>query len=335
MRFRNAVALPLLAITIACKGKPATRDLDVVRVADRGYITNAPIYIAEAEGFFADEGIRLAFIEAQGSTTQMFPILERGDLDVINSTVSSAFYAAIAQGSRIRMVADRGHTQSGHCSYAGIIAHKGLFDAAAPTAASLRGKRISISAAQSSTYTTDLFLASFGLTLRDLHVVRLGESLEVQALDAGNLDLLFANEPYLSRLKAEGHKLIGPDNQYSSGMSSSIFVFGPTLTVENRELGLRFIRAFLKGVKQLQEGMTPRNIEILTARTRIDPALLKSICLPAVYADGHVETSELLKFQQWAVKTKRLDRVLGPDAGVDMWFVQRASKELGIPTASK
>jgi NitT/TauT family transport system substrate-binding protein len=332
---RTARIILLLWASVACSGKSPTRTLDVVKLADRGFLTNAPLYIAEAEGFFAEEGIRLEYMEVPRSTGQILPLLERGDLDVVTGSISSAFYGAIAQGARMRIVADRGHIPNGGCSYSGIMARKGLFDSAAPTAATLRGRRMSLGASGAYGYIADNYFASVGLSTKDMNIVRLSETLETQALHSGAIDLMHVSEPYLSRLVAEGNKLIGPSSVYSPGAQYATVVFGPTLTVQRRDVGLRFMKAYLKGVKQSQEGATSRNIEIVSQRTKLDPALLRKVCMPELFSDGHIDSSKLLKFQEWAVRSHHIDRVLGADAGLDMSFAREAAKELGIRSESK
>ena len=333
IQHRAAMGIFIVATLSACSSR--TDKLDVVKIADRGFITNGPVYIADEEGFFAKEGLKLEYVEPPRSTSQTVPLLARGDLDVVTSSVTSAFYSAIEQGAQIRIVADRGHVAKDGCEYDGIMARKGLFDNAAPTAATIRGRRMSLGASGTYGFIADNYLGSMGLTTKDVDVVRLGENTEAQALDAGTIDLLHVAEPYLSRLEAEGHKLIGPSSVYSPGTHLAVVEFGPTLTVKHRDIAYRFIKAYLRGVRQSQEGATPRNVEILARRTKLDPAVLKKMCRPSVYTDGHVDTGDLLKFQQWAVRTKRLDKVMGADAGVDMSFVQRAVKELGTSSSTK
>jgi NitT/TauT family transport system substrate-binding protein len=330
MIHRAALGVILLAGSVACTRKPAEKKLDVVKIADRGFITNAPLYIADEEGFFAKEGIRLEYTQPPRSTSQTIPLLARGDLDVVTSSLTSAFFSAIEQGAPIRIVADRGHITKNGCEYSGIMARRGLFDKNPPSAATLRGKRMSLGSSGTYGYIADNYLGTFGLSTKDIDVVRLGENVEAQALDAGTIDLLHVAEPYLSKLRAQGHTLIGPSSIYSPGTHLAVVEFGPTLTVNRRDVAYRFIKAYLKGVKQSSEGMTARNLDILARRTKLDPEVLRKMCRPAVYADGHIDTADVLKFQQWAVKTHRLDRVLGADAGIDMSFAERAARELGL-----
>jgi NitT/TauT family transport system substrate-binding protein len=323
----------LIAASILCGcSKAAPRQLDLVRIADRGFMTNAPIYIAEADGFFADAGIRLEYTEPPRSSSQMIPLLERGSFDVMASQLTAAFFAALAQGGKSRIVADRGHVAATGCDYDGVMARRGLFDKAPPTAASLRGKRFSLSSAGSASYATDKYLESLGLSTKDLNMVRLGESLEAQALDAGTIDGLHVAEPHLSELVREGHKLIGPARVYAPGMHYAVLIFGPSLTINKRDVGQRFMEAYLRGVKEFHQGLTPRNVDIIAKRTRLSPDALRKICLPTISADGELNDSSLLDFQKWAQKNGYLQTIV-PENGTDMTFARQAARKLGIASS--
>jgi catechol 2,3-dioxygenase-like lactoylglutathione lyase family enzyme len=60
----------------------------------------------------------------------------------------------------------------------------------APTAKDLRGKRFSLGAASSAAYVVNKYLNSLGLSTADIEMVRLGESVEAQALAAFYAELL-------------------------------------------------------------------------------------------------------------------------------------------------
>jgi ABC-type nitrate/sulfonate/bicarbonate transport system substrate-binding protein len=319
----------------SCDRKPGKAELDVVRIADRGFLTSAPVYVADGEGYFADEGIRLEYSEPPRSSNQVIPLLERGDIDVMTASVTSAFYSAVSQGARSRIVADRGHIEGDGCDYDGVMARRGLFDSIPPTAETLRGKRFSLGSAGAFAYMMDQYLETMNLTTKDLNVVRLGETLEVQALEAGSIDGLHVAEPYLSKLVAQGHKLIGPSRIYSKGLQYAVVIYGPSLTVKKREVGHRFMKAYLRGVAKFREGATPRNIAIISKRTGIDSASLARICMPTVNADGSIDQQSLLGFQKWVVKQGSLPGVVGLDGGTDMTFAVRAAQELGIKRAAR
>jgi len=334
MRRRLAVAAILALVNAGCDRKSTPPHQDLVKIADRGFLTNAPIYIADEDGYFADEGIKLVFTEPPRSSSQIIPLLERGDLDVMASSLTAGFFSAVAQGGRSRIVADRGHVSDSGCDYDGVIARRGLFDGDAPTAKDMRGRRFSIGPAGIGAYIVDKYLESMGLTTSDLTLVRLGERLESQTLDQGSIDGMHVAEPHLSWLVARGHRLIGPARIYTPGLHYAVLVFGPSLTVTHRELGERFMKAYLRGVKTFREGLTPRNLDIISRRTGVNIDTLKKICPPTINADGELNGSSLLDFQKWLVKAGFLSRELGPEGGTDMTFARQAAKELGIAPSS-
>jgi len=330
MRLRLATAGIIALVSLACARKSDAPHRDVVKIADRGFLTNAPIYIAEEEGYFADEGIKLEFAEPPRSSSQIIPLLERGDLDVMATALTAGFYAALEQGARSRIVADRGHADATGCDYNGIMLRHGLLNGKSATANDLRGKRFSAGPGGIGAYVLDRYLASVGLTTADVTMLRLGETVEAQALNAGSIDGLHGAEPHLSQLIAEGHDLIGPARIYAPGLHYAVLLFGPTLTVKHRDLGERFMKAYLRGVKKFREGKTPRNIDIIARRAHLTPQVLEKVCLPTVNANGELNPASLLDFQAWLVRSGFLKRAPGAEAGTDMTFARKAAKELGI-----
>lgn len=303
-------------------GEHAT--LDVVRVASHGRLSSSAVFIADEEGFFRDEGIRVDFIDSPRST-QSLPLLERGDLDVLGASASAGMFAALAKGARFRIVADRGHLEPEGCDYDAIMGSKTVFHTDSPGAEDMRGKSFSVNGAGTAAYVTDMYLRSIGLTFRDVHIEKLNETVEAQALESGALDALHVAEPFTTRLREEGHRVLAHGGQLAPGAHISLMLFAPTLVEGNRQLGVRFMKAYLRGVKQYSEGMTERNIQILAKRGNYEAAMLRSICPPKIRPDGEVSVEWISKFQAWAVEQGFLDHVLERGAGIDMTFAREAT----------
>ena len=174
------------------------------------------------------------------------------------------------------------------------------------------------------------YLSSLGLTIADVNMVRLGEAVEAQALAAGSIDGVHVTEPYLSPLLADGHELVAPDRAHTARTHYAVLVFGPTLTITHRDVGQRFMRAYLRGVKTFNEGLTARNVEIMASRTGVEADRLRVLRRPTVNRDGELDFPSLLEFQKWLVGSGNLGRVLGAEAGTDMTFARKAARELGI-----
>jgi NitT/TauT family transport system substrate-binding protein len=318
--------------TTACARENAAGREDVIRIAAREVLTNAAILIAEDEGDFAKEGIRLRYMDAPRNSSQAIPLLERRELDVVSGAPGAGFYAAVAKGGLSRIVADRGHVEASGCDYDGIMGSRTAFTTDSPTAAQVRGKKFSINSPGSAAFITDKYLASLGLSESDVRSVKLAESVEEQAMVEGSLDAMHATEPYLSRLREQGHRMLAPARIIAPGAHYAVVIFGPSLTETNRELGRRFMKAYLRGARRYAEGPTPRNVEILARRTGFDPVRLAKSCLPSISVNGELNLPWLLEFQMWAVDKGYLEKVLGPGAGVDTSFAHDAAAELGNTT---
>ena len=91
-------------------------------------------------------------------------------------------------------------------------------------------------------------------------------------------------------------------------MPSSFLFFGPNLLQKNPDAGRRFLIANLKAVRQLEEGKTKRNLEVLARVTEESTEELQQMCWPAYYRDGHIDSHSIADFQDWALKHKLIDR---------------------------
>jgi NitT/TauT family transport system substrate-binding protein len=319
--------LLLLAAAAACQ-KPAGDGLDVVRVAARFHPSAAPIFIADAEGYFAAEGIKLEFVEAPARSSQAIPLLDKGSIDVLSTSVGSGLFTAAQSSARLRMVADRGHVARGACEFNGIIGGSKAFASDSPSAKELRGKTFSINHAVTAEFVIDRFLESRGLTAGDVKAVSLSEVMEIQAFNSGAIDATHATEPFISRLRQDGHRMIGRASDFAPGAVFGVMMYGPTLIERNRALGQRFMNAYLRGVRQHAEGPTERNIEILSSRMHFDPALLKGACFPAISPDGEINERWMMEFQEWSVAKGHATRVVALDSAIDLSFARAAAARL-------
>lgn len=302
-------------------------ELETVRITSRRHLSGAPVYIADEEGYFAEEGIRLEFVDAPNRSMQAIPLLEQGRVDVLGAAVSSGLFSAVRSGARLRIVADRGHV-GGQCDFNGVIGAGATFPTDSPTTAQLRGKTFSINTSTTPEFITDQFLASRGLATKDIKVVSLSETVEPQALRSGALHATHVTEPYITSLRKAGHRVLGSAREYAPRAHFGVIVFGPTLTVHNRALGQRFMNAYLKGVRKHAEGATQRNVEIITKRLGFDTDFLRTACLAEVYSDAHIDAEWMDEFQRWAVKKGYAPSVIPAADVIDGSFATSAASRL-------
>jgi ABC-type nitrate/sulfonate/bicarbonate transport system substrate-binding protein len=330
----TALLLAVVATFAACRGEsPSSKKLDVVRVARSGFLTNAPILIADDEGFFAREGVRIEYIAMPQNSVQELPSLERGDVDVVAAAVSVGLINGVANGAAFRIVADRGWVDPTSCETAGIVGRREVFANQPLTATLLRGRSVSTNPVGQSGYLLSRFLERYGLTFSDVKVQRLAPDVEIQAMDNGGIDIASRSDPYLHTLLAKGHVLLGGSVSLVPNTNTAVLVYGPTLLQRNRNLGLRFMRGYLQGVRQYDQGHTSRNLEVISRRLGIKSSDLNMMCWPQTRTDGAIIDSSLVAYQQWAVNGGHMKKVSPASSLVDTEFSARASR--GLDSAAR
>ncbi len=335
MTARLKVALLLLlpfALRVLVAGADSATPGPVhLKVVLMPYFTFAPLLLAKAEGYFAEQGLDVEFVSLTGSIAAV-PALVQGELDVLPGSITPAFLNAMARGAKIRFVADKGYFGSG-CPFFGLLARRGLVEEGKLSgAAQLRGLRISATATTPSEYYLDKLLAPAGLTITDIRMVNVPDAAEVEALKNGSLDLAIASDPSLTRTVQTGAAVLWhsaeqviPDFQYA------FIVFGPSLIEKNPDAGKRFMVAYLKAVRQYNQGKTDHNVEILAAQTGLDRELLKQSCWAPIHNDGRVNESSIADFQAWAVRKGLLDKPVAKDQFWDPRFIDYANQVLDQP----
>jgi NitT/TauT family transport system substrate-binding protein len=197
----------------------------------------------------------------------------------------------------------------------------------------LRSRRISVNPAGFAGYYMEKLLITAGLTLDDVQIADLPEPAEAEALQNGSIDVATTAEPWISRIVQAGHadlwiaaQEIIPDFQIG------LILFGPTLLAQNPDAGHRFMVAYLKALRQWNEGKTERNVELVARFTELDPELLMRICWPTVRESGQINLQSVLDFQTWAVEKGYLDSPVTEEQFWDPSFIEHANEVLSTPS---
>lgn len=295
----------LAALVLCACGRPeAAGELPLVRVAIQPFFAYAPFYLAEAEGYFRDAGMRVEFVKVN-RTHEALPALLGGDLDVLPGTAASAVLSAMARGAPIRFVADKGMMSNDECSSMTIVVRSDFPLEEAKT----RFRRITLSRDAPTQYLVSRALASQGIVLDSIETVLLPDGVDAEALRTGAIDGTAGGEPWQTRLRRQIEikpwleiEAYSPDHQFS------FVIFGERLLRTDRDLGIRFLAAFRRGVARYLEGATERNLEILTAATGEERSILAEACWPPMRASGRIGLQSVLDYQRWAMEHGYLDQ---------------------------
>ncbi len=338
-RARSLVPLVALLLVARAPGRAASPQVSAARsapvrlkVLSLRFLTFAPFAIARDEGYFRAQGLDVELIPLV-SSADATPSLIRGDLDVVAGVLKIADFNAIARGATLRFVADKDHFEPGACVGSAFVARPGFLDGKGGDGPDrLKGARVATTPLHFMEYALETLLGRKGLTLDDLKLARLPGNMVAEAFGAGSLDLGQLSEPDLSRvLRSGGAVLWKGVREVLPGAQHSVVAFGPRLLGKDRDVGRRFLVAYLQGVRQYNLGKTERNLDLLAAETGVDRELLRAACWPSIRGDGKIDVASVLEFQKWAVRRGALDEVVPAERFWDPSFAVEAGRILGPP----
>lgn len=319
---RRSAFLFLFALcgALACAGPDAQRTgtgLPRVRVTFNPHLSWGPLMIAQAEGFFRDEGIDVEFVSALRPEESLVALVS-GDIDVNAGPLHAGVLSAIAQGAKIRITAGQGHLTRGGCTYYGIVLRPGLDPSRAFTIARMRTSQDG-----ATRFVASRMLARHNVDLNAIETVRLPDAVMAMSLEQGSLDAVAVSEPSLTRLAKIGRLWLSgqdelPDFQWG------VITFGPRLLYRDQDTGTRFVRAYIRGVAQYNEGKTPRNVAIIAEATGESEDVTREACWPGFRADADINWESIAEFQQWANDEGLMEYTLLRDQAWDSTFVSAA-----------
>ena len=210
----------------------------------------------------------------------------------------------------------------GGCSYFGIVLRPGLDTAGTPAIRSLR-----TSLDGSTRYVVSRMMEKRGIPLDKIETSRLEDHLVAIALENGSLDAAAITGTGLTRLARVGTLWLTAEDVVP-GYQWSVLAFGERLLVRERDTGLRFLRAFHRGVAQYRQGKTERNVAILAEGTGQTPEVVRETCWPEFTADSRVNWASIDEFQQWAKAEGFMDAIVPADMALDSTLVAETAPRL-------
>jgi NitT/TauT family transport system substrate-binding protein len=304
-------------------------------ISDSGY------YIADALGFFREEGLEVS-IMGFNSAAQMIAPLGTGDLDVGGGTVSAGFYNAVGRGIGMKIVADQASIKPGY-GYSSLMVRKDLVDSGRyKTFADLKGMKVAIGAPGTGTASAlNEALKKGGLKYSDVDVVYIGFPEHLPTYKNKGIDASITNEPTMTRaiedgvaVRIAGNDVTYPDQQTAATVFSDHFIKG------RRDGAERFMRAYLRGVRMYNDALKDGRlagpkandvIPILAKYTTIkDESMFRRMIPNYCNPDGEVNVASLKKdldfFRELGLIEKKDASVEGV---VDPSFAKAAVAKLG------
>ncbi|WP_201304985.1 ABC transporter substrate-binding protein [Streptomyces sp. GS7] len=268
-------ALPVLLAVLAllaagCGSGGADGDAaggSTVRVAHVPSTLFAPLYIAEAKGYFKEQGLRVR-LETVKNGQDAVPLAASGKVDAVVAGFSAGLFNGVAKGLKVRVAASMGAATGAGPSPSALEVSQRLLDSGeVKTAADLRGRRIAVSGGVGAAggYQLASALQESGLTLKDVTVVDVAFTDMRTALSTGSVAAALPPAPLTTAMEEAGVSTplaVPPRGTVATGV-----LFGTRFAAT--PAAAKFLTALRKGAADLQgTGRTAEvNLRILARAT--------------------------------------------------------------------
>lgn len=273
-----------------------------IKVSILPFLSYAPFFIAQDEGIFAEHGLQVEFVKID-KTSEAMPALAQGQIDVAAGFFDVSTLNAIAQGGKIKYVSDKGYLDPNGCAAATFVARKDLIESGKlDDLRNLKGMKIALTPASSAEYALDVLLKDVGLTSKDVEVMNIPLPARLEGLGSGAIDIFAGSDPWVIRATNAGYgEVWRPWQELLPNFQFSIIMYGTNLLEKNRDVGVRFLTAYLQAVKTYNQGKTDRNVEIVAKYTQLTPEEVRQSCWMSMRTDGSVDLAGMQGFQDWAL----------------------------------
>lgn len=287
----------------------------------------APIYVAEAKGYFESEGLNVK-LQTVKSGSDAIPLASSGKLDVVAAGFSAGMFSAIENGLNIKITGSMGVSDGNNkTSPTDLVVSKVAYDDGSITSiADLKGKSVGAAGGTGGTgaYLLSLALKGAALSLNDVKVVNLGNPDMPAAISNGSLDAGLISAPFSSVALKEG---VGVSlGVPPAGTSGTGVIFSDQFAKTDK--AQKFFNAISKASKDLQgeNRYSDENLKIIGDATGQTPEEVKAVPLYTWLPDLRPLPEQLADMESMWMHSGALEyaQSLPQDTYVDASFAENA-----------
>jgi NitT/TauT family transport system substrate-binding protein len=334
LRLSAGLALSLIG---AAAARAQTAEVTVGTAAT---ISDAPIYVAQAKGYFREEGIEVKTVQFTSASYMVAP-LGAGQLDVGGGAPSAGFYNAVARGIKLKIVADKASSQPGY-GVNEILVRKDLVDSGRyKTPQDLKGMKVALAGTGVSSMTTlNEAIKPYGVKFSDIQILDMPFPQHVAGLRNKAIDASVTADPSATVAIEEGVAVkIATDDQLIPKHQIAVQFYSEDFALRRAEVAKKFMRAYLKAVRFYNGALANGRfagpnadelIGILTNATPIkNPEVFKAITPSGCNPNGQVDVPSLKKDLDFYRELGLIEGTVSVEQVLDLSFVNSVVNELG------
>ncbi|RJS62444.1 taurine ABC transporter substrate-binding protein [Bacillus sp. PK3_68] len=306
-----------------------------VVIAEDGAASGAGFYIAKEKGYFADYNIEVKFAQFANSD-DMLPALAAGEVDIAGGVSTASFFNAIAQGIDVKIIADKGHNVKGKSYFSFVIGKDKQKEI--KEYADFKGKRIAVSTKNGvDDYIFEQMLAHGGLTRKDVEFVLMPDfGSMLAAIDNGSIDAALQIEPFITQGEEKGmHVRFGDATDYAPEAQIAMVLASPKFINEEEEVSLRFMAAYLKGVRDYNDAFMKGKhkeeiIQIMTKHTALkDANVWENVFVTGLNPNGEMYMEDIKKQYQMYKANGAIQGEVDLNKAIDSSLTEETIKVIG------
>jgi NitT/TauT family transport system substrate-binding protein len=282
-----------------------------VRVGVAGIGGEIGLYLADARGYFAEQGLDVEFVRLRGAP-ESIPMMATGDLQFGGGSPDAGLFNAAGREIGVKIISSLSVIPPGGGGGAALLVRQDHIDSGRfRDLSDLRGMTIGVASLGTSVQLyTDRMLERGGLTADDvqLNIVQVPDTVTAFANKA--VDSAFAIEPFVAYSEGQGvAKAVITVGDVFPGASSTVLMVSPVFERDRPDAVRRFALAFLRGHRDYwqatRNGGAERDaiVSVFTTYTALkDPALYTRIMWPSVDPNGAVDRASLEAMQDYFLK---------------------------------
>jgi NitT/TauT family transport system substrate-binding protein len=249
--------------------------------------TFEPLYIAQDQGFFKDEGLNVTIKEGAQDTSQNAPSVINGEAQLA-MTDSSGFIKGAASGLPIQIVADLQASTTSAPPSDGLIVAK---NSPIKSFADVGGKTIALPALGGTLeFICDYSAEQAGVDPSTIKYVSLPLTSLNDAVQKGQVDAAYVFATFLDAAKASGMRAIGVGTNALPGLPQALLFANTSWLKGNADTAKKFVAAVTKAVDYANKN--PGAVRAVdTKYTQLPADYIKGRTIQPFYAG--IDTSSL------------------------------------------
>ena len=214
---------------------------DSLTLAHSTWVGYGPFYIAQAKGFFEEEGVEIELTIMENTPLKMGALMA-GRVDIVASTADE-FPTYMREGKPLKYILAVDNSNGGD----GVVSNRDI-----ETVADLKGRTVAFEEGSVSQFFINALLQRAGLGQGDVEMVNMTATDAGLAFTAGRVDAAVTWEPHLSQGAATDHGKVLVSSAETPGLIVDVVAVLDSTAVEHEAELKGFVRAWQRSLDFLE-----------------------------------------------------------------------------------